>query len=651
MIRFDQKSQFCPFRFLTTFCIILSFCLNLITLPYANAQSTLDLPAPGTFVTTSPVYTPAIVAGITIYPQDPLKFDFIIDVGDDNLQGEELSKESQKLINYFMATLTVPEDEMWVNLSPHEKDRIMADGLGQTVMGKDMLAQDYILKQLTASMLYPENEPGNEFWQRTHEKAQKRFDTTKIPTNTFNKIWIVPEEAVIYANGANIFITDSRLKVMLEEDYLSLEHHDKGLYSEANDTALREETKAILREIIVPEIEKEINEGKNFATLRQIYHSMILATWYKNNLKESLLGKVYVNQNKTNGIEVEDKEMANKIYNQYVEAFKKGVYNYIKEDYDPSTQQIIPRKYFSGGVDAAMLTKKTSDTEIIPQNSWIRKRMKNFKIIAQTKFRLHSFVSHVNNILLPPPFSSIAAEKAGYEKPVDLVRATFKANQVIGMGLLYDDGATVFDIPGLKHFVLRKVPYDKTILFQQVFDDYQLQMDSLSDLNVGQAVARVAEGLTIHKKQTGTTLKKPVGDFKSQGKVNFPRFKNKVEETLEYVAGISQNAYDQLAYEFSRLHQEGWHFDSTGNNILIKGTLSKHFGIVDTQKSGNYQDTASLDNMIRALTWASDVTIFQFDNPKIQQWGNIIISKSIRAYQKVIKQYSVLRNREIITKY
>src|SRR5262249_8878559 len=31
--------------------------------------------------------------------------------------------------------------------------------------------------------------------------------------------------------------------------------------------------------------------------------------------------------------------------------FKKGVYNYIKEDYDPASRQMIPRKYFSGGFD------------------------------------------------------------------------------------------------------------------------------------------------------------------------------------------------------------------------------------------------------------------------------------------------------------
>ena len=42
------------------------------------------------------------------------------------------------------------------------------------------------------------------------------------------------------------------------------------------------------------------------------------------------------------------------IYQQYLQAFKKGVFNYIKEESDSLTQETIPRKYFSGGVDLDM---------------------------------------------------------------------------------------------------------------------------------------------------------------------------------------------------------------------------------------------------------------------------------------------------------
>ncbi|MCP4652580.1 MAG: ATP-binding protein, partial [Candidatus Omnitrophica bacterium] len=47
--------------------------------------------------------------------------------------------------------------------------------------------------------------------------------------------------------------------------------------------------------------------------------------------------------------DVEDKQIKQKIYNQYVEAYKKGVYDYIKKDYDPASQRALHRRYFSGG--------------------------------------------------------------------------------------------------------------------------------------------------------------------------------------------------------------------------------------------------------------------------------------------------------------
>ena len=60
-------------------------------------------------------------------------------------------------------------------------------------------------------------------------------------------------------------------------------------------------TKAIIREVILPAIEEEVNKGKNFAPLRQMFYSMILASWYKMALKDALLTQVYGNQSKVKG--------------------------------------------------------------------------------------------------------------------------------------------------------------------------------------------------------------------------------------------------------------------------------------------------------------------------------------------------------------
>ena len=99
-----------------------------------------------------------------------------------------------------------------------------------------------------------------------------------------------------------------------------------------------------------PELTKEVNENKNFAKLRQVYNSLILAAWYKKKIKDSILSQVYSDKNKVAGVNIDDPQEKEKIYQQYLKAFKKGVYNYIKEEFDPVTQETIPRKYFSGGL-------------------------------------------------------------------------------------------------------------------------------------------------------------------------------------------------------------------------------------------------------------------------------------------------------------
>ncbi len=316
--------------------------------------SALNLPAPGAMVTPSSVFVPTLLDGVNVHADNSLEFDFIISSGDDHLEGKEFENESRKLVKYFLAALTIPEKEIWVNLSPYETGRIIPQGFGSTEMGRDMLAQDYILKQLTASLMYPENNFGKEFWDRVYKKTYELYGTTEIPMNTFNKVWVVPDKAVVFEHGTSAFVVESYLKVMLEEDYNAMSHNgtkSQGRQENVTGDVVTGDvvTTGIIREVILPEIEKEVNTGKHFSQLRQMYNAMILATWYKDNLRESLLGRVYVNRSKTKGIDVKDSRVNEEIYQQYLEAFRKGVYNYIREDYVSVTDEVIPRKYFSGG--------------------------------------------------------------------------------------------------------------------------------------------------------------------------------------------------------------------------------------------------------------------------------------------------------------
>lgn len=366
-----RKKNALPFQ-VTAFFVIGSFISTLIMPPSARAQSAplgLNLPLPGTMVALSPGFFPPVLRGLIVYPDKPFHFDFIVDAGESGIIGDELKEESSKLIKYFLAALTVPEKDLWVNLSPYEKERIIPESFGATEMGRDLLAQDYLLKQLTASLIYPEEELGREFWDKVYAKAQQLYGTSDIPVNTFNKVWIVPQKAVVYENENTAFVTESRLKVLLESDYLALKENLQDKTTTARLTTehvkeLSDVSSAIIREVIIPAIEKEVNEGDNFAKLRQVYHSLILAAWFKRTLKESFLGRMYMDKNKVLGIELEDKAVKDKIYEQYLTAFKKGVYDYVKEDYNPATQEVIARQYFSGGFTAMGMAEDPNTLEV-----------------------------------------------------------------------------------------------------------------------------------------------------------------------------------------------------------------------------------------------------------------------------------------------
>ena len=305
--------------------ILVAFITTSVKSP-AYAQMAQDqmprLPMPGVMVHLSTEFTPAHLQGMTIHPDNALQFDFLIHRGDEPFSDAQKKEQYSKLVKYFLASLTIPDEDQWVNLSPYEKDRIIKDDFGKTEMGRDLLAQDYILKQITSSLIYPEDGLGKKFWDRIYARAWKEYGTTNVPVNTFNKVWIIPDEAVVYESGNTAYVLRNHLKVMLEEDYLSLKKHS-GITASPSANNTHAIGSQVIREIVLPELEKEVNEGKNFANLRQIYSGMILAAWYKHALKESLLGKIYANQAKVKGVD-QDPQTNEVIYKQYLKAFKKG---------------------------------------------------------------------------------------------------------------------------------------------------------------------------------------------------------------------------------------------------------------------------------------------------------------------------------------
>ncbi len=353
-------------------CLSIILCLNPVITHADVVGRALQLPVPGGMVRPSTVFNPTLLRGMVVHPDKPLQFDFIVDSGDEKLVGDELKNESQRMINYFLASLTIPEQDLWVNLSPVEKNRIVPDQLIKTELGRDLLSQDYILKQLTASFIYPEEGLGQSFWNQVYERAARQFGLTEIPVDVFNKVWIVPQRATVIEKGNSVYVVDAHLKIMLEADYYAQGLAGEKAFTQTGDTPAAELTKQLLREIIVPAIEKEVNEGKNFSKLRQIVYSMVLSQWYQDILKGSLLNKNYAGKNKISGIDLSDPKNKELIYQQYMAAYNKGVFNYVKEEIDQITHETLPRKYFSGGFKGIKIPRDTATTVLsnIPTESF-----------------------------------------------------------------------------------------------------------------------------------------------------------------------------------------------------------------------------------------------------------------------------------------
>ena len=155
----------------------------------------------------------------------------------------------------------------------------------------------------------------------------------------------MPEEVEVFEDTNMSFVCQAKLKVVTDTDYLAVSKNNAAKVTREQEIALK-----VFKEVVLPELNKEINTGSNFKELRQMYHSFALAMWFKAKLKDTLY-RYYINQNKTSGIDLNDKTIKELVYNQYLDAFRKCAYNYVKSE-RVASRKVTKRQYFSGGVQA-----------------------------------------------------------------------------------------------------------------------------------------------------------------------------------------------------------------------------------------------------------------------------------------------------------
>ncbi len=275
-------------------------------------------------------------------------FSLLLDRGDlKKADSRQIETSARELLKYFLIGVTLPNDSFWVNLRPDSPDNVIDDWLVQTDIGRVLLEADVQLKKDTAMATSPRTPEGRIYWEKLYKKAAELLGSENVNIPTLVRPWIVPGDIIIRENSSNAYIYKATLKVMLEEDYLK----GSGAYEfkDPRMKALNEYSSSLLREHVLPILNRQVNSSKKYAALRQVYYSLILAQWFKS--KYYGQGGIYsymIDRKNLAELTSQDNWSKNAYFKEYQASFKNGEYN-SQEPVKTAAGQSM-RSYFSGGI-------------------------------------------------------------------------------------------------------------------------------------------------------------------------------------------------------------------------------------------------------------------------------------------------------------
>jgi len=100
----------------------------------------------------------------------------------------------------------------------------------------------------------------------------------------------MPQEVVVFQDKDRAFVKNIKFNVMMDNDYAAMNKNGVGARSPRPGQGNPAPTESF-KKYILPSIEKEVNVGKNFAHLRQLYSAIILAVWFKDKIHKAFLNR------------------------------------------------------------------------------------------------------------------------------------------------------------------------------------------------------------------------------------------------------------------------------------------------------------------------------------------------------------------------
>lgn len=293
--------------------------------------------------------------------------------------GALFAEAQSRFTEYLGTILAVPDGRLTVNLATYEPQRTLPESLKRTRLGHDLMEQDCLLKQYAASLLHPDAPTGNAFWRALMAKARERLGTDRTAMRVFQKVWVIPGNANVhektpakpfgfaFPDRFGVRDTDRActvescdLRVMCESDYVAMEERHESSVSPAECMGARgmnEAAVALFRELVLPSIVTEVNEGTHFAKLRQIYHAFVLGSWFRRSLKKvpayaEVFRVVDRGHPEAFGVRMDDEWTAasREVYNRYLRLFNHGIFRCARPVGADLGARSSSRIYFSGGL-------------------------------------------------------------------------------------------------------------------------------------------------------------------------------------------------------------------------------------------------------------------------------------------------------------
>jgi uncharacterized repeat protein (TIGR01451 family) len=244
----------------------------------------------------------------------------------------------------FFAWLALPPQSFWVNLLPHQADRIIDPQFARTDAGHVLLDADLELKHALWPLTNPDTPTGAEFWRRID--ALYGNDRFKSNACTHFRQWIEPLPATVRESAGELYILDAPLTVKMEAIAAP---PGEANNCPAEDPSMPAAKLAIFQEAVLPSLVQVVNTAPEFAELRRVYLSRVAAEWVRARVDRSTpLGKL-VDSGAIDPWVADPAWNPMDTFNAYLTSYRNGDYSYTRTAEEGGTTHTLT--YVMGGVD------------------------------------------------------------------------------------------------------------------------------------------------------------------------------------------------------------------------------------------------------------------------------------------------------------